>query len=263
MISWHVLLIVFQFSMGDNILRRRIPWGQGATAEEEMALTEIDLGAAEGGIAETALGAEEGAAAFEAFSIAEGVGAGLDETGVGLPIGITIGFLAALGYGAYEIYHHLKGEVPIEHIEKHLEKIKLDKLKADVHEAVDVGEHEEGDNTEYDYQPALTLPGTKYVGPGNSMNLGTPVVNIDADAYEHDHAYIDAKDKYDVYKADETFIQKAGDHLAEGISNQNSLTDLVGGAIGYGGIKSKNIIEKAVGKSIYPQFSGKYGLEVN
>ena len=34
-----------------------------------------------------------------------------------------------------------------------------------------------------------TLPGTKYVGPGNPMDLGLPLTDGDALAYEHDMAY--------------------------------------------------------------------------
>lgn len=37
-----------------------------------------------------------------------------------------------------------------------------------------------------------TLPGSKYIGPGNEMNLGTPTSSADAAAYRHDLAY----DKY-------------------------------------------------------------------
>lgn len=34
-----------------------------------------------------------------------------------------------------------------------------------------------------------TLPGTNYVGPGNPMDLGLPITDGDALAYEHDLAY--------------------------------------------------------------------------
>ena len=35
----------------------------------------------------------------------------------------------------------------------------------------------------------LTLPGSKYIGPGNPMNRGKPVDKADANAYQHDVDY--------------------------------------------------------------------------
>ena len=63
--------------------------------------------------------------------------------------------------------------------------------------------------------PDLSLPGYKYLGPGNPLDKGIPNNESDAVAEKHDYAY-DAytKQRYHPYlqtsKADDDFIRNAG-----------------------------------------------------
>lgn len=47
----------------------------------------------------------------------------------------------------------------------------------------------------------FVLPGTKYIGPGNRMDLGKPVNSADAAAYQHDLDYDDMINKHKKKKA--------------------------------------------------------------
>lgn len=47
------------------------------------------------------------------------------------------------------------------------------------------------------------LPGHKYIGPGNSLNRGTPVDQDDRIAYHHDQLYAATPAERDVYHIDE------------------------------------------------------------
>lgn len=72
----------------------------------------------------------------------------------------------------------------------------------------------------------ITVPGTKYIGPGNPMKLGTPVNRADALAYEHDKAYdryiksgIPAKKVYGSYsKADKKLMDSADTTTPDGLA---------------------------------------------
>lgn len=55
----------------------------------------------------------------------------------------------------------------------------------------------------------MTLPGYKYLGPGNNLYSGAPVNKLDALAEKHDWQYTLAKSYDDVYKADKEFINEA------------------------------------------------------
>lgn len=97
----------------------------------------------------------------------------------------------------------------------------------------------------------LTVPGYKYLGPGNSLNRGTPNNNIDEDAKEHDEAYNKAKTSQEVSEADKKFISKAGDHIVNSINQKESISNTIGGVIGAVGIGLKSAVEKHTGV-IYP-----------
>lgn len=97
----------------------------------------------------------------------------------------------------------------------------------------------------------LTVPGFKYLGPGNSLNRGNPVNEIDEDAEEHDKAYDRAKTSEEVSAADKSFISKASDHIIKAINQKESLSNTIGAAIGAVGIGIKSGIEKQTGV-IYP-----------
>ena len=95
-------------------------------------------------------------------------------------------------------------------------------------------------------------PPFKYLGPGNSLNRGTPYNDIDADAQEHDHAYDTAKTQEDIRESDIHLLRKASDHIVEGISGRGSISNTIGGALAGIGIGGKYLIEKAVGVQ-YPK----------
>lgn len=101
-----------------------------------------------------------------------------------------------------------------------------------------------------------TVPGFKYLGPGNTLNLGQPVNEIDEDAKEHDIAYSKAINYKEVEDADTKFISKAGDHIAEGIAGRGSIKNSIGSTLGAVGISIKKAVENKFG-AIYPSFSGK------
>lgn len=229
----------------ESELRRRIPWNQ--TVEEETPLLEeVEL---------QELGAEEGIT--YAFETAEASGVLLDETGVGAPIGIAIGILAALGYGAYEIWQHLvdKGyRASKETIEHHIDHNPYKKLDLDISEL-------KNQNVDFDYIPTedqhrgLVPPPFKYLGPGNTLEQGIPYNEVDEDAREHDYSYNSYKTVSDIEESDKDFIKKSSDHFIEGLQGQGSISNTIGGALGAVGIGAKHLTEKLTGQ-LYP-ISGK------
>ncbi len=72
----------------------------------------------------------------------------------------------------------------------------------------------------------LTLPGSKYIGPGNPMNRGKPVDKADANAYQHDIDYdnylkkgVKKKDVYLGYSdADERLLKNTKADTPNGLA---------------------------------------------
>nr|QVW56821.1 MAG: VP1 [Aegithalos caudatus ambidensovirus] len=242
-------------------LRKRIPWGQAVrTAEETTPLIEeIEL---------TTIGEEVGT--FVAIEEAE---AALSVSPLA-PVGWILAGLTALGFGAYEIYEHLKSkghDVDRTEIEKHVEKIQTEHQKQIVERDsrnVDFVplEHQHKD---YDFVPledqnlkpgsrGYVLPLHKYTGPGNSLNRGPAYNYADADAKEHDIAYDRAKTSKDITTADKKYLSKAVDHVVDGLSGSGSISDTITGGIGALGIGAKYLAEKYKGNIIYPSLSGEY-----
>lgn len=258
---------------------RRIPWSarSGATAAEEIPLIESGSSSILEGVA-----AEE--TAFGTFVSIEEAGAALDATGVGAPVGIAIGILGALGYGTYEIYEHLKKHKPkvtLQKVQREYNKAaknpdphlkELDKrLQSyyDQHPTVEPLEHQRGDlnlMSLEDQKPSnsyyQTLPGSRYIGPGNPVDNGTPTNQVDFAAKQHDIAYTEAKSDQDVRVADQVFKESAQNSVAEALSIGGNPLEGLHGAVGYLGIQAKNLYEDTFnsGKSAYPTFSGKKWL---
>lgn len=77
----------------------------------------------------------------------------------------------------------------------------------------------------------LTLPGSKYIGPGNPLNLGAPVTSADAAAYRHDKAYdhyiqsgIPASDVYTKFsKADEQLMKESDITTVHGLATYGGM----------------------------------------
>lgn len=231
--------------MAGEGLRQRIPW----SVRDALSSEEIEL---------ATLGGEE-AAETTAFIGIEEAAAGLDATGVGAPIGIAIGGLAALGFGAYEIYKHLIKSDPtvqLKDVQKIHASVSEDNKK--VNEKPDIDFKAELDKDEAGFNP----PPFKYLGPGNSLNRGPAYNLVDESAREHDIAYSQAKSEEDIYKADKSFISKSGNYIAEGISGKGSVSDTIGAVLGGVGIGSKHLLEKSINKVLYPTISGKHATTI-
>lgn len=264
-------------------LRRRIPWtrpGAAAATTEEIPLIESGSASVLEGVegAEGIELSELGASA--AFASVEEAGAALDATGVGAPIGVTIGILAAIGFGAYEIYEHLvKKDPKITHgkVSTIYEKARLNpeihidnaKKFLDLHQQIqtqgkldiiplEYQQDDQFDVVSLENQHQFTLPFTKYTGPGNPLNNGEPVNRADAESQIHDHAYAEAKDKYDIFEADKEYLRHQSNIIAEGLSGKATLGESITAAIGSVGIGGKHLVEKHLDKTLYPSsFSGK------
>ncbi len=96
------------------------------------------------------------------------------------------------------------------------------------------------DNKEEHKDPIITLPGHKYIGPGNTIDKGAIPVDYDDEISEqHDREYANAKTQLDIYNADSKYLNKAVyDTFARG--NPHS-------AVGAIGIGTKHAIEKVIG----------------
>lgn len=103
----------------------------------------------------------------------------------------------------------------------------------------------------------LVPPPFKYLGPGNTLNVGPAYNSIDEDAKVHDIQYSQATREEHIFDSDKEFLKKAGDHFIEGISGKGTISDTIGSVVGLTGIGVKNSIEKHTGV-IYPSnLSGK------
>lgn len=245
-----------------SVLRRRIPWtSRGIEAASEVG-EEIPL--IESGAPAIAEGAELTETSF-AFATIEEAAAGLDATGVGAPIGLTIGALAALGFGAYEVYEHLiksSEPQPYSVVAKHHADAVANPQK--YIDYFDKGEPEidiiplENQNEEADIVPledqhrGWNFPGTNYVGPGNSFPNGPPLGTVDKYAYHHDKAYSEAKTQDDIRYADENFKAGVANTFWDSLSGKESLFEGVAAGVSYTGIAAKNAAESVAGKVLYP-----------
>ena len=92
--------------------------------------------------------------------------------------------------------------------------------------------------------PKLTLPGYKYLGPGNKLNIGKPVNEADSIAERHDWEYNSAKHQEDILESD----NKAIDDFRNSFLEKPN----IGSAAGYLGLGIKHNFEKAINKVVYP-----------
>uniref|UniRef100_A0A0K8T346 Phospholipase A2-like domain-containing protein n=1 Tax=Lygus hesperus TaxID=30085 RepID=A0A0K8T346_LYGHE len=104
--------------------------------------------------------------------------------------------------------------------------------------------------------PPLVVPGTRYLGPFNSLDAGKPTCHADQLAREHDHDYHHARSASDVRRADRRAI--AG-FTADLVVNPNPFA-----LIGAAGIGAKYLVESVTGV-VYPtglnRFVGKRNKE--
>lgn len=119
-------------------------------------------------------------------------------------------------------------------------------------------------------EKGAVLPGTNYVGPGNSIQIDAPKHEADAIAKDHDVGYAEAvqsatrhnqyqsrSEQFELFKAqieslDSEAIRKFKDHwLREGKWQS---------FVGRWGLEAKRFLEQLKGSPIYPSFPGKCDL---
>lgn len=249
----------------DNELRRRVPWRNNSAIADAMEGEEVELETFQG-----SGGAEE------ALLEIEEIGAELDATGEGLPLGLVVGGLGLLGYGvykAYEILKHTDPKITLEQVRQHhgisyhefnKRKEQYEKSKTPVDFVPLENQFADADfipleDQNIDKQGWVPHP-YKYLGPGNSLDRGAPYNQIDEDAEKHDKEYNVAANKYDIFLSDTDFLKRVGDHIAESLAGKSSIGDAVGAIAGGVGIGAKHLAEKTLDKTLYPSFSGKSWL---
>lgn len=159
------------------------------------------------------------------------------------------------GEGAYE-----QGVKYYSDIRKHNYSVTLDKRPHGLpiigaHKVTEGIEQEPLAKQEYGKR-GLVVPGYNYLGPGNDLHRPPPINFADSHAQSHDIGYDKSKSFTDVQKEDIKLLKAAGDHIIEGISGKDTFGDTLGSVIGGIGIGAKYLVEKAVGKSFYPSFTG-------
>lgn len=105
---------------------------------------------------------------------------------------------------------------------------------------------------EEDERRGLTLPGYKYLGPGNSLNRGPPVNDLDAAAKRHDEQYHKITEYYKKTKNRKQFeesVRRADDQFIEEVIEVAPVNTYDGIArwLAIGGIGTKTILEKYIG----------------
>lgn len=94
--------------------------------------------------------------------------------------------------------------------------------------------------------PKFTLPGHKYLGPGNPYPNGKPTNSADAIAKKHDKSYIDAQSENDILESDWKYTKE----FAKDFINNPS----IGSAAGAIGLGVKTGTERLIGVQ-YPNMS--------
>jgi hypothetical protein len=98
------------------------------------------------------------------------------------------------------------------------------------------------------------LPTDRYIGPGNSLNRGTPQSEADRIAQQHDLEYAWEQHEYQI--GEET-KEEAEKHISESDTraiNKFSHSGTLGSIIGHDGLQIKKGFEKVVGHT-YPSFN--------
>lgn len=245
-----------------SVLRQRVPWYQSypTVATEGVELEE--LGETTGLLTE--------------FTTTETAAAALDSTGVGAPLGIIIGLGSLAGLGIYELYEHTRKRHNLsweQHekafhkysgVAKIIQKHQQEQQKQEF-EVKPLSSFEESSNLNIvplenvRSEGGFVIPGTTYIGPGNTVDPVNPAYatsNFDWDAFQHDIDYLEAVNNNQIEVADTKFINRALDHIAEGLKEQDSYRDFILASIGGIGIKFKQQLEKLTGP-LYPSMSGK------
>lgn len=104
---------------------------------------------------------------------------------------------------------------------------------------------------ENDYQNSgITLPLSRYIGPGNSANLGEPKTGADVAAKRHDLRYAHAAYRFSNKRVTQAQYNKLIDKADSQFQSENVLYS-PHGIIGKGGIGLKQLLETATGQ-LYP-----------
>lgn len=100
--------------------------------------------------------------------------------------------------------------------------------------------------------PKFTLPGHKYLGPGNPYPNGPPTNRADAIAKKHDKSYIDAKSDKDILESDWKYTKEFASDFVKNPS--------IGSAVGAVGLGLKTGAERVIGVQ-YPNMSDSRGVK--
>lgn len=119
-------------------------------------------------------------------------------------------------------------------------------------------------------EKGAVLPGTDYVGPGNSISIDAPRHESDAIAKDHDVGYQEAVRTATAHSTDalrgsqfETFKNTIRNLDESAIQKFKAHWDRDGkwqSLVGRWGLEAKQFLEDIFGHTLYPQFPGKCGL---
>lgn len=98
----------------------------------------------------------------------------------------------------------------------------------------------------------ITLPGHKYEGPGNSVNLGEPTNKADAISQLHDTEYFDAQYKHSAGKTSRQDFNKSITESDTKAIKSFATTPSIGGVLGAVGLGAKKFAENFTNNPIYP-----------
>lgn len=99
--------------------------------------------------------------------------------------------------------------------------------------------------------PNFTLPGFRYLGPGNPLDSGTPTNKADSIARDHDFEYDSATSKEDIFKSD---LKAIGRFTSNLFTDLNPISRF-GSTVGAIGLGAKTAVERIKGDVIYPSTS--------
>ncbi|CAH2088622.1 unnamed protein product [Euphydryas editha] len=125
------------------------------------------------------------------------------------------------------------------------------------------------ETTEGESTSGYTLPGYKYLGPGNPLDLGEPSNELDRIAQEHDNAYAAAEQNYlaqineaetkEEKKIDKEAVQAIKEADEKFLSqvfwyHPTSEYDKIAKTLAWAGIGTKFLRERVLGQ-LYPNFN--------
>lgn len=181
----------------------------------------------------------------------EEIGLEIDAVPGGLPVGVTIGVLGLLGFGAYEVKNFIVDVYKQYHSTATVER-KIQHTLKNPKAVLPVWEKLRDSRG----KPGFNFPGTKYLGPGNDINRGEALSAPDRTAQIHDIQYEVASSPQDIHTADKQGKESFKYNFYDALSQPGNIQEVYQSGVGYAGLAAKQGIENTFG-DIYPNFSGK------